>query len=83
MASWSQLGRLLLLAGLGLALLGGLILLGARLLHGREIPFLGRLPGDVRIETPRVSCYVPLATSILLSLLLTLVLNILVRLWKR
>jgi hypothetical protein len=83
MAPWSQLGKLLLFAGLGLALLGGLIVLGARLLQGREIPFLGRLPGDLRIETDRVSCYLPLVTSIVLSLLLTLVLNILVRLWKR
>jgi hypothetical protein len=83
MASWSQLGRLLLFAGLGLALLGGLILLGAHLLQGREIPFLGRLPGDFRIETERVSCYFPLATGILLSLLLTLLLNILARIWKR
>jgi hypothetical protein len=58
-------------------------MLGAYLLQAKEIPFLGRLPGDFRIETPRVSCYFPLATSILLSLLLTLVLNILVRLWKR
>lgn len=83
MVSWSQLGKLLVVAGLGLALLGGLFLLGARLLQGKEIPGLGRLPGDIRIETRRVSCYFPLATSILLSLLLTLVLNILVRLWKR
>jgi hypothetical protein len=83
MASWSQLGKLLLVAGLGLALLGGLFLLGARLLEGKAIPGLGRLPGDIRIETRRVSCYFPLATSIVLSLLLTLVLNILVRLWKR
>ena len=83
MASWSQLGKLMLIAGLGLALLGGLILLGARLLQGREIPFLGRLPGDIRIETRRVSCFFPLATSILVSLLLTLVLNVLIRLWKR
>jgi hypothetical protein len=83
MAPWNQLGKLLLIAGLGLALLGGLILLGARLLQGREIPFLGHLPGDIRIHTGRVSCTFPLATSIVLSLLLTLVLNILLRLWKR
>ncbi|MFN2132081.1 MAG: DUF2905 domain-containing protein [Anaerolineae bacterium] len=83
MAPWNQLGKLLLIAGLGLALLGGLILLGARLLQGREIPFLGHLPGDIRIHTGRVSCFFPLATSIVLSLLLTLVLNILIRLWKR
>lgn len=83
MAPWSQLGKLILIIGLGLALLGGLILLGARLLQGREIPFLGHLPGDIRIHGGRVSCIFPLATSILLSLLLTLAINILIRIWKR
>jgi hypothetical protein len=83
MAPWSQLGKLLLIAGLGLALLGGVILLGARLLQGKEIPFLGHLPGDIHVETRRVSCFFPLATSIILSLLLTLLLNVIVRLWKR
>jgi hypothetical protein len=83
MAPWNQLGKLLLIAGLGVALLGGFILLGARLLQGREIPFFGRLPGDIRIRTGRVSCFFPLATSIVLSLLLTLLLNVIVRLWKR
>jgi hypothetical protein len=83
MASWSQLGKLLLIVGLGMVLLGGVVLLGARLLQVRRIPFFGRLPGDIRIETDRVSCFFPLATSILLSLLLTLLLNVIVRLWKR
>jgi DUF2905 family protein len=44
---------------------------------------LGRLPGDIRIERKSFSCTVPLATSILVSLFLTLVLYIVVRLLKR
>jgi hypothetical protein len=56
-------GRLLVLIGLGIALLGVLMMLG--------VPF-GRLPGDIAVRRGRVSFYFPLATSILLSILLTL-----------
>jgi hypothetical protein len=67
------LGRLLLFAGIGLALLGLLLLLAGR------IPFLGRLPGDFSFGNGNVHVYIPLATGILLSLVLTLVLNLLAR----
>lgn len=83
MAEWSQIGKLLLIAGLGLALLGGILLLSVKLFEGDKIPLLGRLPGDLRIERKGFSCYFPLATSIVVSLLLTLLLNVLVRLFRR
>jgi Protein of unknown function (DUF2905) len=67
------LGRFLLVAGVVLALLGGLLLVVGR------IPFLGRLPGDFSFGSGNVQVYVPLATSILLSLILTVVLNLLAR----
>ena len=57
-------GRALVLIGLGIAALGVLVMLG--------VP-LGRLPGDIYIRRGGFSFYLPLATSILLSLLLTLV----------
>lgn len=44
---------------------------------------LGRLPGDIRIERDGFSFYFPLATSILLSIGLTVLLNILLRLFRR
>ena len=83
MAEWHQIGKLLLVAGLGLVLLGGIVLLSAKLFKGDKIPFLGRLPGDLRIERKGFSCYFPLATSILVSLLLTILLNVLLRLFRR
>jgi hypothetical protein len=83
MADWSQIGKLLLIVGVGLALLGGALILGSRLFEGGKLPWLGHLPGDIRIERKGFSCIFPLATSILISLLLTLVLNIVVRLLKR
>jgi len=48
-----------------------------------KVPFLGRLPGDVRIERPGFTCLVPLASSIILSILLTIVLNVIVRIINR
>jgi hypothetical protein len=58
-------GKLLIILGLVL------IIVGLFLTWGGRIPFLGRLPGDIRIERENFSFYFPLATSILISLLLT------------
>ena len=67
------LGRLLIVMGLALAGLGLFLSLGGR------IPGLGRLPGDIVIERGGFRLYLPLATSILLSLILTGVLWLLRR----
>lgn len=67
---FSEAGKWLVLMGLILVLLGGLLWLAG------HIPFVGRLPDDIRIERENFSCFVPLATSLLLSLLLTLLLNL-------
>ena len=58
-------GKILVLVGLGIAGLGLLMLLG--------VPF-GRLPGDFYVRRGNFSFYFPLATSIILSIILTLVL---------
>jgi hypothetical protein len=69
-----QLGRMLLIVGGVLALLGLLLTLGPKL------PFrLGRLPFDFHYQRDNFSFYFPLGTSILLSLLLTLVFFVLNR----
>lgn len=57
-------GKALVLIGLGIAALGLLVMLG--------IPF-GRLPGDIVVKRGNFSFYFPLATSILLSIILTLI----------
>ena len=68
-----DLGKWLVLAGLGLALLGGMIwLLG-------HIPFFGNLPGDIRIQTQNFGCFFPLVSMIVLSILATIILNIIIR----
>lgn len=67
-------GRLLLLAGIVLAAVGVLFLVAER--FGLRI---GRLPGDVAIERGNVRFYFPIATSILASVVLSLVLWLLGR----
>jgi hypothetical protein len=73
MADLGGLGRLLILTGLALAGLGLLLVFAGRL------PFFGRLPGDVVVKGDNWTVYFPLATMLLLSLLLTLVLNLFAR----
>ena len=60
-------GRLLLFVGLGIAGLGLLMMLGLPLF---------RLPGDFAVRRGNVSFYFPLATSIVLSILLTLLFSL-------
>ena len=67
------LGRLLIVGGLILAAVGVAIVLAP------NIPFLGRLPGDIRIDSKNVQVFIPLGTMLLVSLILTIVLNLLNR----
>jgi hypothetical protein len=77
MTDFTDFGKMLLLLGGFIALMGLVLLLMGR------VPFLGRLPGDITFRRGNVSCFIPIATSILLSLLLTIVLNLLFRLLGR
>ena len=77
MGGLETIGKALVVIGAGLVLLGGLLWLLSRM------PFLSRLPGDIRIERPGLTCLVPLASSIILSILLTILLNIIVRIINR
>jgi hypothetical protein len=77
MSGWETVGKLTLIVGGALVLVGGLLWLASK------SGILGNLPGDIHIETPRVTCFFPLATSIVISIFLTIVLNILVRLLRR
>ena len=78
MPDTTTLGKWIILVGLGLALVGGVIWLVGK----TGLP-LGRLTGDIRIERDGFSFYFPLATSILISIGLTILLNLLARLFKR
>jgi hypothetical protein len=67
-AGFGPLGKLLILLGVFI------ILVGVFLLIGDKIPWLGRLPGDFIIRKKNFTFYFPLATSILVSIILTLLL---------
>ncbi len=65
--SLEPLGKILLFIGLFLMVLGAVILLGSK------IPFIGRLPGDIIIQRKNFTFYFPITTLILLNLLLLLI----------
>jgi hypothetical protein len=60
------LGKLLVLLGVFI------ILMGLLLMAGDKIPWIGRLPGDIVLKKEKFIFYFPLATSILISILITL-----------
>jgi len=62
------LGRILIIFGIVL------ILLGLILTTGIKIPYLGKLPGDICIKRPNFTFYFPLTTCIVLSIILSLIL---------
>jgi hypothetical protein len=69
----SELGKLLVFVG------GLIVVLGLVFIVGGRIPFLGRLPGDFSFSRGNTHIYFPLATSVILSVILTLVLNLFFR----
>jgi hypothetical protein len=71
----SQFGRLLVLVGAVILFLGLLLVVADR------VPLVGRLPGDITVRGDGWTLYAPLATSIVLSVVLTLVLGVVA--WAR
>lgn len=70
------LGRWLVYAGIGLIVLGGLVVLLGRVID------LGNVPGDVAYRGENVRIYAPIGTMIVLSVVLTLLLNLVLRLFR-
>lgn len=64
-----HIGKLLIVLGIIIAVIGALLLL----FKDSGIPFLGKLPGDIIIKRKNFTFYFPIATSILLSVILTLI----------
>jgi len=68
-----ELGKLLIIVG------GFVVVIGLVLALGLRIPFLGKLPGDISIDRGNVHFYFPIATGLLLSVVLTVLLNLFFR----
>lgn len=66
LGSMANLGRMLMVMGTMILIIGALLAFGSR------IPWLGRLPGDIVVERKNFSFYFPLATSIVISVVLSL-----------
>ena len=73
-----NLARYLVIGGIILIVIGGGVWLAGRF----GLPF-GRLPGDIRIERGSGLFYFPIVTSCVLSILLTIVLNVIIRFFNR
>jgi hypothetical protein len=67
-------GKLLLVLGAVVMAVGALMLLAGR------IPWLGRLPGDIVVRRGPATFYFPLVTSVVVSIVLTILLNLF---WRR
>lgn len=71
----AEMGRLLFMVGIALVVIGGIVML-----LGRTGLPLGRLPGDILYRGKNTTFYFPLATSILISIVLSIVLFLVGRL---
>jgi thiosulfate reductase cytochrome b subunit len=67
-APLGEMARLMIIAGIVL-IVTGLVLLGIQ-----KVPFLGKLPGDFLIKRENFTFYFPLATGIIISILISLIL---------
>jgi hypothetical protein len=65
--------------GLLIVLLGAAVVVIGLLVWSGALSWFGRLPGDIRIERPNARVYFPITSMILLSLALTVILNLLRR----
>ncbi|MCK5557432.1 MAG: DUF2905 domain-containing protein [Candidatus Hydrogenedentes bacterium] len=70
----AHLGKILIIFGVVLIISGGILLLA-----GRQLSFLGKLPGDIHIEGEHFDFYFPLATCLIISSALTLILFLVTR----
>jgi len=64
-----QLGKVLVVIGVGVVLLGAFLWLGG----GSLLSWFGRLPGDIRVERPGFRLYAPIVSMLLISLLFSLI----------
>jgi len=69
-----SLGRMIIYIGVLLVLIGGFFLLVGR------VPWFGRLPGDLVYRREGLTVFIPITTMVLVSIVLTLLLNLV---WRR
>ncbi len=84
MPEWSGLGKILIGLGLGIVLVGLFLLALDRVPGlGSLFGWFGKLPGDISIKRENFSFYFPIATSLLLSIILSLLFYVIAWLFRR
>lgn len=77
MLSVESFGKYLILTGFFIVILGLLIV------FWNNIPFLGKLPGDIFIQKGNFRFFFPVATSLLISIILTIIFNLIIHITRR
>jgi hypothetical protein len=70
----TEIGKIFLILG------GIIIVVGLILTFSQHIPFLGKLPGDIVVKKENFSFYFPIVTFLLISIVLTIIINVVLRL---
>jgi hypothetical protein len=84
MSEWTWFGRVLILIGLGIVVVGILFSLADRFPGlGSGLSWLGKLPGDIAVKRDNFSFYFPIATSLVLSVVVSLLCSLLSWLFRR
>ena len=73
MLGFEGIGKILIIVGVVIAVLGVLLAFGGRM------PFVGKLPGDILIRKDGITFYFPIITFLLLSVILTVIINLILR----
>ncbi len=73
MPDLAPLGRVLLVVGLAMTAVGAVLAFGIR------VPFVGQLPGDIRIERDGSTIFIPLGTMVVASVVLSVILSLVAR----
>lgn len=71
------LGKILLIVG------GVIIVAGLLMIFGQHLPFFGKLPGDIMIKKDNFSFYFPIVAFLLISIILTIIINVILYFFHR
>ncbi len=70
----TQIGKYIIIAGIIIIIIGVVVYF-----FGDKLGWLGRLPGDIRVEKDNMKVYFPITTMIIISIVLTLLVNLIKR----
>lgn len=73
-----QIAKWIVFFGLGIVVLGLLVWIGGKI----GIP-IGKLPGDIRVQKEKFALYFPIVTSLILSLFLTVIINLILWIFRK